>query len=291
MDSSSLPASFLSNPVAQFAINSYGSQLKSKLAASGLFGIRRVFAPYFHVSHDYVVKKCKLLLLPFVHKAWRRQRMPGWPEIEALNGSQGTQSQLAAQQQVLHLDPQNTGATGYETPQSDVNAPDLYIPLMSFITLVLLLSYRRASSTASLNQSFDPELIAQTAGSLVLYASLECAFLYAALFVIGCTSALSSTLDLLAISCYKYVHCILIVLLTMVLPGAQSTLIYYSILFVLALQQSLFVMRTLKAMLTPLVEPLQGGGHSMGGGAKRNYFLCASGAIQILLVAVACRAA
>jgi protein transport protein YIF1 len=61
--------------------------------------------PYFNVSTSYVMRKLRLLLFPWRHKPWSRQLQ---------------RNEIA-------------GVTeGYKPPREDINAPDLYIPGISF---------------------------------------------------------------------------------------------------------------------------------------------------------------
>lgn len=64
---------------------------------------------YFAVDNSYVLRKIKRVLFPFLKKDWRR--------MEAQSDSNGQRHAL---------------------PRFDENAPDLYIPLMSLVTYVLL---------------------------------------------------------------------------------------------------------------------------------------------------------
>jgi len=77
---------------------------------------------YFSVSNDYVVQKIKLLLFPFLHKSWARIARP----------EHGT----------------------YAPPREDFNAPDMYIPLMAFITFTLLVGLAKGQQN-----EFEPELL------------------------------------------------------------------------------------------------------------------------------------
>ena len=63
---------------------------------------------YFQVSNSYVFRKILLILFPYRHKDWNRISTKG------------------------------TGQSQYLPPSHDINAPDLYIPLMSFVTYILL---------------------------------------------------------------------------------------------------------------------------------------------------------
>jgi protein transport protein YIF1 len=68
----------------------------------------RALKPYFNVSTSYVIRKLGLVLVPWRHKPWSRQM-----RRNEING-------------VLE---------GYKPPREDINAPDLYIPGMSFYGL------------------------------------------------------------------------------------------------------------------------------------------------------------
>ncbi|CAN0468423.1 unnamed protein product, partial [Laminaria digitata] len=52
------------------------------------------------------------------------------------------------------------GRPKFERPVADVNAPDLYVPLMSFITFVLVTGYGKGSAAAQSEgtSSFSPEV-------------------------------------------------------------------------------------------------------------------------------------
>lgn len=63
---------------------------------------------YFSVNNSYVKNKLRLVFFPFVHKNWTR-----------LMVSQGDED-------------------AYRAPRDDINAPDLYIPTMAFLTWVML---------------------------------------------------------------------------------------------------------------------------------------------------------
>ncbi|KAG9327032.1 hypothetical protein KVV02_006509 [Mortierella alpina] len=72
---------------------------------------RAALQPYFNVSNSYVVNKLRLLVFPWRHKLWTR----------SLKRSE------------------TTGETiGYLSPRDDLNAPDMYIPVMAFVSYVLL---------------------------------------------------------------------------------------------------------------------------------------------------------
>ncbi|KAL0239015.1 hypothetical protein PCE1_004706 [Barthelona sp. PCE] len=76
-------------------------------------------AIYFDINTSYVKNKLKLLCLPFFHRNWNRRLVQG------------------------------EGTAQKAPPRADLNAPDLYIPLMSLLTAVLFLSYIGGISTTA----------------------------------------------------------------------------------------------------------------------------------------------
>ena len=138
---------------------------------------------YFDVNNSYVVNKLKLIMFPFKHTHWYRQRTTEshtrhdvgvsttWLEPHGIWGfrnrfrasAHGALPQLrasltsaaAAIPMIFHLffawvfrcmacadaGPMACGwqaANPHPSPSNDINAPDLYIPLMSFVTFVLV---------------------------------------------------------------------------------------------------------------------------------------------------------
>ena len=67
---------------------------------------------YFDVTHQYVIQKLRIIYMPFLLKDedWKPQ-----------------QSEYSYQADLSK-----------PTPRTDVQAPDLYIPLMSFVTFIIL---------------------------------------------------------------------------------------------------------------------------------------------------------
>ncbi|KAL3840663.1 hypothetical protein ACJIZ3_025254 [Penstemon smallii] len=78
---------------------------------------------YFQVNDDYVKRKLKVVLFPFLHKGhWMRTVESG------------------------------DGKLSYKPPIHDINAPDLYIPTMAFGTYVVLVGF-----FLGINGKFSPE--------------------------------------------------------------------------------------------------------------------------------------
>lgn len=109
------PADLASNPLASLAVQKGGELVTSSLAKymPGALALWRSLRYYFHVNNSYVRNKLSRLLFPFSRK---------WERSPATAADQDAGSDVAA---------------SFATPANDVNAPDLYIPLMAFVTFVL----------------------------------------------------------------------------------------------------------------------------------------------------------
>ena len=265
-DPSYLPSTLLSNPLAQAAFNAYGAQVSKQM--SGLFAFLNLhrLKYYFHVNNRYVLHKLYILTLPFLHKSWKRHTSDGM-------GAESSDPNAGA---ALYSSPSPSSTSAYRPPSEDVNAPDLYIPCMAFFTYIILMSYAYASTHT--NSTFDPELIGVLASSTLVLLCVETAVIRLGLYLIA-ADAIPHILDLVAFISYKYVHAILILLLTMLL---DSSLLYYSAILVLGGLHGLFMMRTMKRAMTPTIDAqtLQAQGTM-----RSNYFLVAVGALQIIIVA------
>ena len=266
-------SSLMSNPLAQAAFTAYGAQVQKQM--SGLFSFLNAhkLKYYFHVNNRYVLNKLYILLLPFTHKHWKRQPVDSNEQLDQY-GQPAVGAALSS---------------AYKPPSEDVNAPDLYIPTMAFFTYILLMSYAYAATHAE--RTFDPELIGVLASSTLVALLLETALCRFGLYLISADNV-PHLLDLLAFLSYKYVHAI--VCISLALSGG-SGLLYWAVVLVMGGLQGLFMMRTMKRALTPVIDastlasPAGGG---MGGGAMRsNYLLLIVGALQIVIVAFLVRGA
>ncbi|KAJ8342287.1 hypothetical protein SKAU_G00322150 [Synaphobranchus kaupii] len=120
---------------------------------------------FFAVDTTYVLKKLLLLLFPYAHQDWEVRYHRDTPL----------------------------------TPRDDVNAPDLYIPSMAFLTYILL-----AGMALGIQGRFSPEVLGLCASSALVWVVMEVVALALALYLLTVHSDLS-TFDLLAYSGYKYV--------------------------------------------------------------------------------------
>lgn len=119
---------------------------------------------YFAVDNRYVLNKLRLLFFPFAHKDWS-----------------------------LKYDQENP-----VQPRYDINAPDLYIPAMAYITYVVL-----AGFILGTQERFSPEQLGIQASSALAYNIFELIVYTVTLYVSNISTTLR-TLDLVAFSGYKY---------------------------------------------------------------------------------------
>lgn len=193
---------FMTDPTAQM-----GFQVGSHAVAAGQKYIdqnlnRYISVPalkhYFNVSNSYVVRKLLLVLFPWRHKPWTRQSARGGDPA-------GSQMSNAPQ------------AFSYLPPRDDLNSPDMYIPIMAFITYILL-----STVLAGMRGSFHPELLGSTTSTALGVVLFELVVLKMAMYLLSITND-SQLLDLVAYSGYKFVGVIVTLFLSEILTGGQGT--------------------------------------------------------------------
>ncbi|OUM57558.1 hypothetical protein PIROE2DRAFT_17419 [Piromyces sp. E2] len=196
---------FLNDPTAQL-----GFQLGQKAFESGAEmvnqNINRWFNPaslkkYFDVTNSFVFKKIGLVLFPFRHKSWARV------------GRRNEQ----------------TGKMDYSPPREDINSPDLYIPVMSCVTYVILFAITTTLSTDENNKKgvFNPELLGKKTLHL-FYLLVGEVLLMKLICYLMSISADVAFLDLIAYSGYKFIGIILVSLLNSLTTKKFFTYLVYS---------------------------------------------------------------
>ncbi|KAA8594218.1 hypothetical protein FQN60_005052 [Etheostoma spectabile] len=161
--------SILSDPMSNLAM-AYGSSLASQGREMVDKNLDR-FIPisklkyYFAVDTVYVGKKLGLLVFPYMHENWEVSYQQDTPVA----------------------------------PRIDVNAPDLYIPAMGFITYILV-----AGLALGTQNKFSPELLGVQASSALVWLIMEVLAVLLSLYLVTVNTDLT-TIDLLAFSGYKYV--------------------------------------------------------------------------------------
>ncbi|XP_060521189.1 protein YIF1B [Cylas formicarius] len=202
----------LGQPVMQDLAMQYGQQL----AGAGKTIIKQEmekYVPvtklkyYFAVDTKYVVMKLMLLFFPFTQSNW----------------SMKNEQEGAIQ------------------PRFEINAPDLYIPLMAYITYVLV-----AGLVLGTQNRFTPEQIGVTASSALAWWVVELAIYLCTLYIMQINTSLK-TLDLLAYSGYKFVGTTVSILISVV-TGKTG---YYVTLSYVNLALAFFLVGNLKVTLLP----------------------------------------
>ncbi|XP_059487504.1 protein YIF1B-A isoform X2 [Neocloeon triangulifer] len=161
---------------------------------------------YFAVDTGYVVKKMQLLLFPFWHSDW---------SIKYEADSQPVQ------------------------PRYELNAPDLYIPLMAYVTYVLV-----AGLVLGTQERFTPEMLGIQASSALAWTLLELAVISVAMYITSIKSNLKM-LDMLSYSGYKFIGALSAVMAGLLFKSAG----YYVVLVYFSFALGFFQMRSLKWQL------------------------------------------
>lgn len=207
-----------------------GLQMGSSALAQGSQLMEQTMKPYmssasdlknlFKVSNKYVLHKMYLILFPYRHSSWSRMI------LNNTTTTIGSSSGSATHQNV----------ESFELPKNDINSPDLYIPLMSYITYILLLAIIQG-----LKGEFHPEMYGYTSSVIFGYQLLDFFILKLGLYLLNVES---SFWDLVAYSNYKFIPLILILVLKNFY--SVSSLYYWLIFAYLDFSFAFFLMRSLK---------------------------------------------
>uniref|UniRef100_K3W6M8 Uncharacterized protein n=1 Tax=Globisporangium ultimum (strain ATCC 200006 / CBS 805.95 / DAOM BR144) TaxID=431595 RepID=K3W6M8_GLOUD len=227
-----------SNPMAGLAMNTAQDflQKQSAMYLPGAYGVWGSLKYYFTVNNSYVKSRLKILLFPFWHKNWRR-----------IGSSENDESK----------------PTQYAPPSRDINAPDLYIPLMGFLTYILIVGYNKGAS----NQ-FSPDVIGNDASYCLVMQLVEIGVLAACLYVLNSSI---SFWDLVSFSGYKYIPLVI----NTVVYQLAGPIAYYIVLLYTGIAVSFF---TLNCMKGSVAEP------TPENRAFRNYLLFGVSCLQLVLV-------
>ncbi|KAK6621505.1 hypothetical protein RUM44_001312 [Polyplax serrata] len=207
-----LPNQYLSDPLVSAAAMTYGH-----FVGSGKKYVDKEiekYVPvsrlkyYFAVDTSYVYKKLGLIFFPFTHRDWSVKYSSNEPV----------------------------------QPRYEVNAPDLYIPTMAYLTYVLV-----AGLALGTQDRFTPEVLGIQASSALAWTIFEVLIHLVSIYVSAISTSLT-TIDILAFSGYKFVGVIFAVLSSLVFfrVGYYLTLIYFSV------SLSFFLIRTLKVKILPV---------------------------------------
>lgn len=180
---------------------------------------------YFAVDNKYVGKKLGVILFPFLHRNWAVQYDASDSPVPA---------------------------------RLDVNAPDLYIPLMAYVTYILISGF-----VLGTQRRFTPEQLGIITTNALAYLIFENLVVTITRYVMNISQSLTFWHSL-AYSSYKFVG-MNVSLLAFVI-GGKST--YYCVLAYTSLAVVFFLLRTVKTFILD-VQSL----YSEDGGRKRKIYL------------------
>ncbi|KAG0359068.1 hypothetical protein BGZ54_010148 [Gamsiella multidivaricata] len=176
---------------------------------------RAALQPYFNVSNQYVVSKLRLLVFPWRHKLWTR----------VLKRSETTGESI-----------------GYLPPRDDINSPDMYIPVMAFVTYVLMIGISMGATS-----KFRPDILGPTASTALAVILLEFTMIKLCIYLLNITSEVP-ILDLLAYSGYKFVGIIISIIVQ--LSNAPRYVFWGTFLYTGA-ATGFFLLRSLRYVILP----------------------------------------
>ncbi|KAF3907620.1 hypothetical protein AA313_de0204898 [Arthrobotrys entomopaga] len=170
---------------------------------------------YFNVSNSYVLNKLRLVIFPWRHRPWSRIPkgvVPGQPEGLFL------------------------------PPREDLNSPDMYIPVMAFVTYILLYTM-----IAGIRGHFHPELLGKLASTAFAIVVTEIVGLKFGCYLLNINNE-SQLLDLVAYSGYKFVGIIATMLVQEIFVLGWIKWLGFGYFF---LANAFFLLRSLKYVLLP----------------------------------------
>lgn len=190
---------------------------------------------YFAVDTNYVRQKLCIILFPFLHRDWTNK--------------------FASNDKPM-------------TPREDVNAPDLYIPLMAFITYILV-----AGFVFGVQKRFSPEKLGMLTTNALFYMIIENLVVFMTKYALNISQSLNIW-HALAYSSYKFTG--MVVCLLLYLIGGKK--LYYCALVYCILSTVFFLLRSLKTFILDM-------GWSPESGRKRKlYMLLSITAFQSLIM-------
>ncbi|KAG5175818.1 hypothetical protein JKP88DRAFT_190214 [Tribonema minus] len=203
-------------------LNMGGTMAKSFISSNmaryqpGVSGFWALLKHYFAVDNAYVLRKFKVLLLPVLKKSWHR--VPAEEAGAAQDGS---------------------AQFKFARPCVDENAPDLYLPLMAFITHALISGFVKGRAS-----NFTPEVLVEVTSSAMVVQLLEVLLVRLGLYLLGAPAAM---LDLVAFTGYKFVA----LCINMAVGIALGRTGYYVALVYTGLMTAYFMLKTM-ACAVPL---------------------------------------
>jgi len=182
----------------------------------GVSGFWHSLKYYFSVNNQYVIKKITVILYPASNKMWNR-----------------------LQADEFEREGEEAYSRKWALPRQDHNAPDLYIPLMSFMTYVLLYGLGKGL----VSTAFGPDVIVNAIWRCLVLQLIESAMIK---FGVNLMSVSTPFLDIFAYTGYKYVA-LCINFISRALGSTVSILVS----LVTAGMLAYFILKTMAAVVPP----------------------------------------
>ncbi|KAJ3268163.1 hypothetical protein HK104_005455 [Borealophlyctis nickersoniae] len=184
---------------------------------------------FFNVSHSYVAHKLRVLVFPWGRLTWMR---------------------------LVRRSEQNGQMEGFKPPREDLNAPDLYIPVMAFVTYILMIGIqlgleatagKTPDPTKKTLKTFTPDVLGLTGTTAFFMICTEVMFIKLGCYLLNISAEGVGLLDLVAYSGYKFIPIIITLLAKWFLPKWAMYVIFAYLMICLGF----FTMRTLKYIVVP----------------------------------------
>ncbi|KAJ6244257.1 yip1 interacting factor [Anaeramoeba flamelloides] len=185
---------------------------------------------YFDLDSNYVISKLKRIFFPWKIQNWKR----------ATTGNKNEKF----------------------SPRNDINSPDLYIPLMSFVTYIIIISL-----FYGIRSRFTPELFSRLTISGLVTTGFEI-LIYKFLLYLLNSNIHIPLLDFLAYSGYKFVA----IILPTIVGIFFSAKLYLIILFITSISLGYFMIQTFRSIVDEYQVKIR----------NKNYILLGIFLLQIL---------
>lgn len=187
---------------------------------------------YFAVNKNYVIKKLTVLMYPPSSTQWARIRSDdtvgnGMSRPGSMGDMQSSAGAVSSHKWAL--------------PRDDVNSPDLYIPVMSFLTYCILICYAKRAGASTGSYVNTPDVLINAVWKCCILQVFEAGLIYGGLAMMSVSLPF---LDIVSYTGYKYVG--LCASTVMLLFG--STIYFLSALYTSAML-GYFVLKSLAAVV------------------------------------------
>lgn len=169
----------------------------------------------FNVSNKYVLLKLRLVIFPWRHRPWSR--------LVKRNDTSGQ-------------------VEGYKPPRDDINSPDMYIPVMSLVTYILL-----AGVVTGKRGEFHPDDLGMTASKSLGIIFIEFVIIKLGTYLLNIGGE-GTVVDLFSYSGYKFVGIIATLLVQLI--NVRGWL-YWSIFVYAFCANAFFLLRSLRYVVLP----------------------------------------